>query len=58
MDLTHGYNEICYSINGIPFLPIGILCEEEITDNEIWFANTLGMKIFFREREKYKVKEH
>lgn len=48
MEQTNQYNEICYLIDGLPFFPIGIICEDEITKEEVAFAQMLNLKIFFR----------
>lgn len=45
---TQFFNEICYVIDGIPFLPIGIICEDEISLEEEKFAKRLNLDIFLR----------
>ena len=47
MVLTNRYNEIVYSINNQPFFPIGILCEELPTNEEIRVAEELKVPIFY-----------
>lgn len=51
MMLTNNYNEIVYSTNNQLTLPIGILCEESPTGEEIRVAEELGISIFYRTRK-------
>lgn len=48
MEQTNEYNEINYIIEGIPFLPIGIICDDEITKEEIEIANKMNLPIIYR----------
>ncbi len=45
---TKSYNEITYLVDGTPFLPVGLLVEEKITDIEVNVARELGIPIYFR----------
>ena len=47
-----GYNEIKYSVNGDVFMPLGVLCDNEISDIEIKVAKELGIKIFYRKTKE------
>lgn len=48
MNETGEFNEICYTIDGVPLLPIGVICDYEIKSSEIEFAEKLKIDIFFR----------
>lgn len=48
MESTISFNEIAYVVNNEPFLPIGIICENEITQEEIKVAEELNIPILFR----------
>lgn len=56
MNKTTNYNEITYVIEGTPFHPLGIICEDEITDEEVTFANELNIPIFYRKKKKSTIK--
>ncbi|MDE5539585.1 MAG: hypothetical protein K2J20_03785 [Bacilli bacterium] len=49
---TYNYNEINYMIAKLPFLPIGIICEDEITDVEIMVAKSLNIPLLYRKTKK------
>ena len=51
MNRTSAYNEINYIIDEKPYLPIAILCEEEITLDEIEFAKKIGVPILYRKEK-------
>lgn len=36
-------------IGGEPFIPIGVICEDEITDEEKYAADSLGIPILYRD---------
>lgn len=48
MEQTKIYNEINYVIEGQPFLPIGIICDNEITEEEIEVAKKMKLPIIYR----------
>lgn len=48
LNWTTSYNEITHLASGEPFLPVGVLVEETITDIEKEVADTLGVPIYFR----------
>ncbi len=47
---NNGYNEIVYSIDQ-PMKPLGILCEEEPTSEEIRVVQELNISIFYRPKK-------
>lgn len=49
---TNTYNEIVYIINGLPFLPIGIICEYDVTECDIKVANMLNIPILYRKKRE------
>lgn len=51
MALTANYNEIVYSMNHQPILPLGVLCEDSPTEEEIRVAQELGIAVFYREKD-------
>lgn len=51
MDKTTDYNELVYLINSIPFPPIGIICEDEITPEEQAIASELNIPILYRQKK-------
>ena len=55
MDNTTDYNELTYVVYKNPFLPIGIICEDEITKEEQDVANELNIPILFRKKKERKV---
>jgi hypothetical protein len=60
MEQTKIYNEINYVIEGHPFLPIGIICDDVITEEEIEIAKKMNLPIIHRklkETEKTYVEE-
>lgn len=57
LENTWRYNEITHDASVEPFLPIGVLVEEEITEGEIWLANKLGIPIYFRKKRIDKVQK-
>ena len=48
MEQTLCFNELDYVIAGSPFMPIGVICEDEITEEEIRVSESLGIPILFR----------
>lgn len=52
MDNTKKYNEIVYVINQKPFLPIGVVCEDDITTEELQVAKMLNAQILYRKRKQ------
>lgn len=52
MDSTDRYNEIVYIINQKPFLPIGVICEDEITQGEVKFAEMLNIPVLYRKKKQ------
>ena len=61
MEQTKIYNEINYVIEGQPFLPIGLICDNEITEEEFEIAKKMKLPIIYRklkETEKSFVDEH
>ena len=54
MSQTYSYNELVYVIRGEPFLPIGIICENTITKEEVLVAKELGIPVLYRKKEKNK----
>ena len=48
MEQTSNYNEINYLIDNTPFIPIGIICEDEITEQEQRIAKDLNIPILYR----------
>lgn len=52
MDRTADFNEIVYAVNGEPFLPLGLLCEDEITDVECEVARKLSIPILYRKKKE------
>lgn len=55
MSETWHYNEISYMASPEPFMPIGLLAEERITDGERYVAKKLGIPIYFRQNVINKV---
>ena len=53
LEQTINYNEIVYTIEGTPFMPIGVICEDEITEEEVEVAIKLGIKLFLRQKKEY-----
>lgn len=66
MEETSDYNEINYMIDKTPFLPIGIICEDEITEVEVMVARFLNISLLYqktkenikRPYKKEKIKKH
>lgn len=54
MDNTTDYNELTYVVYKTPFLPIGLICENEITNEETDVANELNIPILFRKKKEKK----
>lgn len=52
MNMTKQFNEIVYVIGGEPFMPIGLICEDEISDEEKYVADSLGIPILYRNYKK------
>ena len=50
---TINYNEIVYVVEGTPFMPIGIICEDEITEVEVKVAKEMGIKLFLRQKREH-----
>lgn len=56
MTKTYNHNEITYTIDHKSFLPIGIICEDEITEEEFKVSQFLNIPIIFRKKKKYENK--
>lgn len=54
MSQTCSYNELVYVMNGEPFLPIGIICENVITKEELLIAKELNIPVLYRKIQKHK----
>ena len=52
MNMTKRFNEIVYVIGGEPFMPIGVICEDKISDEEKYVADSLGIPILYRDYKK------
>lgn len=51
MDKTKRHNEITYAIFDKTFLPIAIICEDEITDEEVKVSKLFNIPILFRKKK-------
>lgn len=51
MDSTKDFNEIVYIISGKAFLPIGVICEDDITPEELQVGKILNIPILYRKRK-------
>lgn len=49
---TYDYNEINYLIAQEPILPIGVICEEEISLPEIQLAQALNIPVLYQRKKK------
>ena len=58
MNKTTDYNEIVYSICGEQFFPMGIICEDEITQEEQNVAKELNIPIFYRKTKELTYKPY
>lgn len=52
MNQTTNYNEIVYLIDGTPFIPIGVICEDEITSTEQHIAEELNIPLLYRQKKE------
>lgn len=51
MSMTNDFNEIVYVIDEEPFMPIGVICEDEITPVEKRVADCLKIPILYRDKK-------
>lgn len=52
MESTKNYNEIVYIIDHKPFLPIGVICEDDITTEELQVAQALNIPVLYRKKKQ------
>ena len=51
MNSTEKYNEIVYKVDQKPIFPIGVICEDDVTPEELQVAEMLNIPILYRKRK-------